>query len=133
MNPNPSELLPCPFCGGKPQLNSARYDSRFARCVGCGISWLTFRQWNTRHSPTQPLPDDLSKAVEHAKKAIHCLYIAVDQSVAKQIEDAMQPVFTAAKHSQDLAQRVRELENRVFKLSSGLAKLDPCNKALHEH
>jgi len=59
--PTKDELLPCPHCGGKAELNGAifgdgsEYDYR-VECKYCG-GWYLIKQeaikaWNTRHTPS---------------------------------------------------------------------------------
>lgn len=62
-----SELLPCPFCGGKP-ISYEYMGGHIIICRSCGINLTCSRgenfvkKWNTRHYPAE-----VQQAVERMK------------------------------------------------------------------
>jgi len=100
MNDNQSEaLLPCPFKSvHRVRIYHDKYGYR-GECCDCGFKLPTLwnaeqeaiADWNTRHTPTPPSPDDLAKALEEVKKLCQC---------SEHYRAAFEKVETAVNRSQ---------------------------------
>jgi len=51
--PNPSELLPCPFCGNNLEVLDHTAEHAYHKHNGCFLDCNFFKitDWNSRHSP----------------------------------------------------------------------------------
>jgi len=78
------ELLPCPFCGNRPNYSASIQDkyggycSIYCRICGAGVSGYdtknsVLKAWNTRSSPVlEPLSDELLEQLSAETHKIYC-------------------------------------------------------------
>lgn len=70
------------------------------------------------------MADDDAKLIEEAERALHCLYIAVAQPVATDVEKKVGAVFAALKREraayEETRAEIRRLQERVRELTAAL-------------